>query len=363
MSDVTTKQMLRVYEQMAAPLMFLSGFFTSPPENFHTTEEIELDIIRSEEELSIVIQDLSVGHRMNSSDIYTNKNFKPPIHKEAIPLNAHDLIKRMPGQNPFQSPDFRSNVIVRMFQGMQKIERKIRRSIEFQASQVLQTGVVTLTDSAGVPLYTIDYKPKSTHFPTVGTAWSNPASDKLADIRSLADVIRSDGLSDPKELIMGQTAFEQFISDAAVLARFDNRRMDLGGIVSMEMRGNGGTFRGIVEIGNYRYDIWTYGARFTDPQTGNSTPFLDEDKVIVRAIGRMDATFGAIPNIGQLLGVDNSALIPELPSRITLPQGSVDLHTNVWLSPDGSQLFGGVGTRPLMIPTAIDTYGCLDTNP
>ena len=363
MSGSTTKRMLTAYNQMAQPTLFLSGLFQSPLENFHSSEEVEIDIMRSDEDISIVIQDLSTGYRMNSDDLYTNKGFKPPIHKEAISLNSFDLLKRSPGQNPFQSPDFRANVILRMFNGMTKVERKIRRSIELQASQVLQTGIVTLTDSAGNALYTLDFKPKATHFPTAGVSWATATgAQKLANLNSLAEVIRDDGLDDPDQLIMGVDAFENFISDTAVQARFDIRRIDMGTIAPMQMQGNGGNFRGIVEIGNYRYDVWTYGGRYKDPQTGNKTPFVDPGKIIMRSsAGRLDATFGAIPNIGSLIGGGSSNLLPELPGRISNAAGGMDLFTNSWLSNDGEQLFGGVGTRPLMIPTAIDTYGCLDT--
>jgi len=136
----------------------------------------------------------------------------------------------------------------------------------------------------------------------------------------------------------------------------------MGTIAPMQMAGNGGQFRGVVEIGNYRYDVWTYGGRYKDPQTGVKTPFIAVDKVIVRASsGRLYATFGAIPNIGNLMGGQATNLLPELPSRISNAGGGMDLHTNAWLSNDGEQLFGGVGARPLMIPTAIDTFGCLDT--
>jgi hypothetical protein len=363
MSGSITKRMLKAYTQMAPPTLFLSGLFQSPPENFHTSEEVEIDIVRSDEDISIVIQDLSTGYRANAEDLYTNKGFKPPIHKESLGINSFDLIKRMPGQDPFQSPDFRANVILRMFNGMKKIESKIRRSIELQASQVLQTGTVTLSDSNGVALYTLDYKPKATHFPTAGTSWATATGEqKISDISDLAEVIRNDGLSDPDQLLMGIDAFENFISDAEIQKRFDIRRIDLGTIAPMEMRGNGGTFRGIVEIGNYRYDVWTYGGRYKHPQTGVKTKFLDDGKIVVRASsGRMDATFGAIPNIGSLVGGQATGLLPELPGRISNAAGGMDLFTNAWLSNDGEQLFGGVGARPLMIPTAIDTFGCLDT--
>lgn len=362
MSDQSTTRMISAYNQMATPTLFLSGFFLSPPQNFHTTEEVEIDIVRDDEDISIVIQDLSSGYRMNTDDLYTNKGFKPPIHKEAVPINSFDLLKRMPGQNPFESPEFRANILTRMFTGMTKVEQKIRRAVELQASQVLQFGVVTLTDMNGTALYILDFKPKATHFPTVGTAWNLAGSQKANDINALAEVIRNDGLSDVDQLIMGVNAYEAFIADDDIQKRFDNRRIDQGTIAPMQMRGNGGIYRGIVEIGNYRYDIWTYGGRYKNPQTGVKTQYMDPAKVIVRSsTARMDATFGAIPNIGVLLGAQANQLIPELPNRFSNGAGGMDLFTNAWLSDDGEQLFGGVGARPLMIPTAIDTYGCLDT--
>lgn len=362
MSGLTTKRMISAYYQQAEPTAYFSGMFAVRPENFHSSEEVEIDIVRSEEDVSIVIQDLSTGYRMNSDDLYTNKGFKPPIHKEAIPINAFDLIKRMPGQNPFEAPDFRANVITKMFSGMRKVERKIRRSIELQASQVLQTGVVTLTDIAGNTLYTLDYQPKSAHFPTAGTSWASATlAQKIADLTSLCDVIRGNGLVDPDEISVGSTVWENLLQTTGFLDRLDSRRADLGTISPMDRRGNGGIYRGALELGNYKVDVFTYEGRYTDPQTGNSTKFLDDGKIIVRATGgRMDATFGAIPNIAASLGA-TSRLIPEMPSRMSSAAAGMDLFTNVWLSQDGEQLFGGVGARPLMIPTAIDTFGCLTT--
>lgn len=362
MSNSITKRMIRVYNQMAGTTLFLSGMFQSPPENFHSSEEVEIDIIRSDEEVSIVIQDLSTGYRMNSSDLYTNKSFKPPINKEAITINSFDLLKRQAGSNPFESPDFRMNIISRMFNGMVKVERKIRRSMELQASQILQTGVLTLIDENGTALYTLDFQAKATHFPTAGVTWGGATSVPLNDISALAEIIRNDGLGDPDELIFGVDAFNAFIADSTVQALLENRRMDTGAVQQMQRRGDGGTYRGWVEIGNYRYSMWTYGGRYKHPQTGVKTPFVDPGKVIVRdSSARLDATFGAIPNIGREMGVQNMNLLPEMPGRITNEGGSMDLFTNVWLSQDGEQLFGGVGVRPLLVPTAIDSYGCLDT--
>lgn len=362
MSDSTTRRMITVYNQMAGVTLFLSGMFRSPAENFHNSEEVEIDIIRSDEEVSIVVQNLSTGYRENSDDLYTNKAFKPPINKEKITISSFDLLKRNAGSNPFDDNNFRLDIIARIFKGMTKIEAKIRRSMELQASQILQTGVLTLIDSAGTALYTLDFKPKATHFPNVGITWGGGTSVPLEDISALAEVIRNDGLGDPDDLYFGIDAWNAFQADATVQALIDNRRMDTGSVVPMQKRNNGGTYRGWVEIGNYRYDMWTYGGRYNHPQTGVKTQFIDPGKVIVRdSSGRLDATFGAIPNIGKEMGVNGPNLLPELPGRISNEGGNMDLFVNAWLSTDGEVLNAGVGIRGLLIPTAIDTFGCLTT--
>lgn len=362
MSNTTTRRMIRVYEQMASVTLFFAGMFQSPPENFYPGKEVEFDIERSEEDVSIAVTDLSTGYKMNEGSIYTNKSFIAPVHKEAIAMDSVQLLNRTAGDNPFESPDYRANLITYMFKNMRKIEDKIRRAIELQASQVLQTGTVTLTDENGNSIYTIDFKPKATHFPTSSTTWDQAGDDKLGDLESLADVIRDDGKRDPKQFIFGSTALASFLADEAVQAALDNRRINRGMIEMPEMRGQGGKYHGVISIGEYVYEIWSYNGKYKHPQTGIITPYMDPAKVIVMSTdSRFDATFGGIPNIGKLLGLNGPSLLPELPSRISSSTAGIDLHPNVWLSPDGEDIFGGVGARPLMIPTAIDQYGCLDT--
>jgi Phage major capsid protein E len=358
MSNTDTTVMQLAYEQEAAPTMFISGMFQSPASNFHNSEGVEYDIVRGDEEISVVVQDLSVGARENSNDTYTNKRIIPPIHKEKGPINAHNLIKRVAGSNPFESVDFQANAIKQGVMLGKKLQRKIQRSIELQSIQVLTLGVVTLVDNNGTPVYTVNWSPKATHFPTTGTIWSAGASTKIADLNSLANVVRSDGLSNPDTLIMGEASFEQFIQDATVKDRLDNRRIEGNSIVPMDRRGNGGIYRGTVEVGNYKFDLWTYPGRYKHPQTGLSTQFLPDGKVVMTSSSaRLDATFGGVPRIGS-----RDPRIPaSLTSRVMVPGQMMDIQMNAWISLDGETMNVQASTRPLMIPTAIDTFGCLDT--
>lgn len=362
MSDNSTKRLIEAYYQEAEPTAFFSGMFQARAENFHNTEEVEIDIVRSEEDVAIVVQDMSTGYRMNSADFYTNKGFKPPVFMEGIPLNSEELLKRMPGQTTFDNPNFRANIIKKMFDGMKKVQRKIDRALELQSSQIMTSGVVDLQNASGTTLYTLDYKPKPTHLPTSGTTWASATLEqKNNDILSLCNVIRGDGLVTADQIIFGETDWENYIQTSGALDRFDALRANVGTISSMQRTGEGGIYRGVLEIGNYKLDVFTYDGRYKDPQTGSSTKYMPDGKVIVRASSaRMDATFGAVPNIGRELGLQRN--IPELmPSRMSSVASGMDMNPNVWLSDDGTQLFGGVASRPLMIPTAIDTYGCLTT--
>lgn len=361
MSDESTIKFIRSYMDRARPTAFFAGMFQTPAENFHESKDVELDIERNGEDVAVAVQAIGTGYRANSTDIFTNKKFTPPVFKEKFGVSSEDLINRDFGNDPFQNPIYLATLVRKVFSGMRKIEDKIRRANELQASQVLQTGTAQLVDESGNTIYSIDYKPKATHFPTTGNTWDPSATNIQSDLLSLANVIRADGKNDPNMLIFGESAFQAFINNTQIQDLYDNRRIDIGNISQQRTQGNGGTFQGIIKLGGYNFEMWTYSGRYTDIQTGNSTKFLDDDKVIMKSTSnRFDATFGAIPNIGELLGQGRN-ILPQLPRRFGSSPAGLDMSVNVWLSEAGEEIYAGVGTRPLYIPTAIDTYGCLDT--
>lgn len=357
MSNAATKKMIRPYIQMAPVAMFLTSFFQARPENYHTSEEVEIDVVRTDEDVAIVITDLSTGARQNLEDLFTNKKMKPPIFDEEISINSFDLIKREAGQNPFEDPNYAANLLRRMFRGMQKVDAKIRRAIELMAAQVLQTGTLTLQDGTGAAKYVLDFKPKATHFPTVTNSWGTANADPLEDCAALAEVIRSDGLSNPDILLMGRNAIAHFLNDDKVQKQLDNRGFNIGAI-NPEQR-PGGTYYGHIWIGSYKFELWTYNGRYRDSATGESVPYLNDDAVVMLSSQeRMDLTFGEIPRIVS----PDSRLLPFIPGRFADSATRTDLSTFAWITPDGKQVKGSAGTRPLTIPTAIDTYGCLTTS-
>jgi len=361
MSNLTTRRMIEAYEQYREPQMGFSSLFRTPAENMFNSEEVEFDVMRTTESVAVPIVDRCSGYRENSSDLFTNKSVTPAIYKEATPINSCDLTNRQFGSDPFKDVDYRANLVMKVFRASRHIEAKIKRAIELQCSQVMITGMIDLRDSDGNIVYSLDFLPQASHFPTSATAWNLPGATIFDDISALGDVIRRDGLHNPDMIIMGQGSLNAALANSAFSESFDNRRIDAG-IIELAGSGDGLTLQGMLTIGSYRYKLYTYDAYYVDPQTGVSTKYLPDDKVIVKASsGRMDLHFGGIPHIGNILGNHHGSLLPEIPSRMNMPQGGMSMFLHSWISADGQTLWAGVGSRPIAVPTALDTYGTLTT--
>lgn len=357
MSDKSTSHLIEMYMEEAEAPMFLSGFFQSPARNFHVSEKVEIDVIRNDMKIAIPVQDLQAGARNNEATKYVNKAFTPPIFKEKGAINAYKLLQRRPGHNPFEDVDFAHNAQEEAFAIAHRLDAKIHRSVEVMASQVFQTGALTLIDENGVALYSLDFLPKATHFVTATTDWAvdGTTGNPFTDLGSLARTLRRDGRKVPNKLLFGTSAAQRFRANAQVQKQLITNLNSQGiGQFIPKLRGaDGANYLGFVNIDNYRFDMWGYDGFYEHPQTGALTPFIDDDNVIMLGDGRLDLSFGAIPRI---TGPEARAL-PFLPSRMSGGEQGLDLTLNAWITEDGETLMLSASTRPLTIPTAIDTIG------
>lgn len=359
MSDASTARMISAYMEEASAPQFLSSFFRSPPENFHESEFVEVDVERDTQEVAIALLDITTGARVNEASLFTNKRLKPPIFKEAGAISAFSSFSRQPGMDPFADVDYMAAATRQAFKIGRKLEKKIRRAIEQMASQVLTTGTITLTDGNGVNLYVLDYLMKANHSVKAATTWTSAgAGDPLTDLGDLATTIREHGKRRPDTLIFGKTALRTFFANTKVKAELDNRRIARGNIVtpSRARDDESAKFHGEIAIDNDVFEIWLYNGDFTDPVTGNLTPYVGDDQVIMLSSGaRLDITYGGIP----LFRPEERALA-FLPQSLTGPAQGLGLTLNSWITRDNTALMVEAGSRPLVIPTAIDTFGVLN---
>lgn len=351
---------MQLFKQMRRPTGFLQSWFTVKPGNIHSGLKVEIDVQRFGEKVAVALK-TGTGSNLNDADIVTTKEFEPPQYGEAFPADVADLVNRSAGVDPYSDAynGFVGKLISKLMNYFVLAMDMITRGVEIQASQILQTGKLVLTGYDGETRYELDFKPKTTHFPTVGTAWSDSGSDKLGDLEALGDVIRADGKVNPTDLLFGATALKQFKADTNVQAQLDNRRMEIGTIAPRQM-GTGATFQGTVWIGSYEYRMWSYPEGYESPEDGTFIKYIADDKVVMLSDQtRFDRTSALVP---LPLGPD-PRLSAFMPGRVTDRGADLDVTPNLWCTPDGKQIMTDLMSKTLLVPVQIDGFGCLDTNP
>jgi hypothetical protein len=314
---------------------------------------------RYDESVAVAVKKFN-GPNMNDFDRFTTKEFTPPTYSEAFPLDVSELVTRMAGVNPHDAAymDYASQMVGKIAKAMVLGQDKIVRAVELQASQILQTGKLSLVDSAGTVTYELDFAPKAAQHATVGTSWASTA-DKLSDLESLAAVIRANGKVDPDTLIMGATALRLFLQDDKVQKQLDNQRYEIG-TIAPTMVDSGATFYGFVWIGPYRFQLWSYPDTYKHPQSGTVTKYIADDKVVMLSSRtRLDMVTANVP---LPLGPD-PRVASLLPGRLVNREAGFDIVPNVYCTADGVQIMSAVYSRPLLVPVQIDGFGSLDVTP
>jgi hypothetical protein len=157
------------------------------------------------------------------------------------------------------------------------------------------------------------------------------------------------------QVICGRLAVQRLFANTKIRSNLNLYNANFGKIEPVTKVRNA-TFHGRIQLGTEVMEIWSYKETYIDPNSGAQTPYLPDNKVIVRAVeGRLDLTYGGIPT---LLPPD-SRLAQFMPSRLSDPTTGLDVSINAYASLNNKNLIVEVGTRALAIPTAIDTFGCL----
>jgi hypothetical protein len=347
-----------LFKQQRLPSNFLQSFFTMKPGNAYNGKKIELDIQRFGEDVAVAMK-AGTEANINDIDLVTTKEFTPPAYGEAVPCDVNDLLERTAGVDPYTDAynGYAAKLINKLNTAFQIIRAMITRSVELQASQILQTGMLTLTDRNSDTVYVLDFKPKATHFPTTGTSWSSASADPLGDLQSLIDVVRADGQVNADQAIFGAVALKNFLANTDVQANLDNRRVNIGEIRPRQDR-RGATFYGFVWVGAYMVEMWTYPEGYKDPDSGAFTKYIEDDKVIVLSSEtRFDYTTARVP---LPLGPD-PRVANIMPGRLMDTGSELDMTPNLYCTPNGKQIMAELESRPLLIPVQIDGFGCLDT--
>jgi hypothetical protein len=284
MSDRSNTRLISAYLEQAPAPMFLSGFFkyaargtSTRPRRSKSTSFATARTSRSSS------TDLTAGARENEATAYVNK----ALHAPDLRRGRHDHgVRRDPPPSPGRT---RSRARTSAFERgrnrrsaifQQVGERKIRRSIELMASQVLadRRAHAESTRTASMRCTRSISSAKSTHKVTAGTVdWATDGSHGRRRSRTSSEPWRrwfaSDGKIVPNMLIFGKSAWQRFIRERdgeghCMLSNKFNSQ-NLGAAHAGDCAAQGATFDGLRSwIGMYRFEMWTYDGLLQAPADG-----------------------------------------------------------------------------------------------
>lgn len=362
MSVDQTIQMLAPYVETSDNPLHLTQLFRVPPGGIHDKSKVKVDIRRSTNEIAFPMKDPSVGWHMNVRENFTSEEVSPAVYKEGFSISADDLMQgRGFGQDPYQNPVLMARAREEIGSVSSRLREMIRMAMELQASQILTTGALDLVDDTNASVFVESFGARTAHFPNASVDWATTATAvPLTDMANLAAVVVRNGKKKVRRAHMNSVTYKQMkATDSFKAAMSVDYRIYEGELYPMVGNGDGGAqFRGRVELdGVTMIDLYVYDGEYTHPYTGSATKYIPDYKVIMEADGRLDATFGSI----QTFGTDARAaglVRGRMSNRALLS----DLTVVAWFTPDMTVFNCGLGTRALLFPVAIDTFGCLTTS-
>ena len=361
MPDNRTLHQLSALETVAPAPMFLSSFFRSPEENFFSSESVTLDIVRDDLSVAIPLLNIAVGPRHISHDKYKSLEYTPPAYDEDATIHAYAQLQRQPGEDPFRDPNFLRSAGAQARSILSRMILRVRRSVELQAAQIFADCAIDLIDLNGTSIYASNFDADnvySAHRADAAAEWAEDGStgDPLGDIEALAEVVRTDSLREPTDLVFGASARKRFFTNSRVQEAFDKTRLNLGA-TAQQQRG-GATLLGRLAIGESTFNLWAYSGKYAHPQTSSLTPYVATNQVLmICGEARRDLVWGATPNFTSPNQVEF------LNGRLSDSGRQVDVQIRSWVEPGGRHLHVETQARPLCIPTEVASFASLDVDP
>lgn len=364
MAQTDTIQLLEPFIEDVERPTGLSSLFRVPRGGIHNKKKTEIHIMRSSRRIATPLRDPSVGYKKNSLKSFTIKEFTPTVYKEALVVEASEIMDGQTlGRDPYQNPKIMEQIQLKVEPTFYELTSMIRGAIELYASQILQSATVDLADENG-SVFTEDFEARAANFPNASVAWTTTTTAvPLTDLADHYDVLSQYGKRHPQRSIMNPIGFEDMINTDQVkngnasdytgaTYRLNRERKPIFPRLPADFQ-----FKGVLEVRGYETDCYTYDGAYDHPVTGAYTRYIADNKVITECGPRLDATFGIISRFGEDREAKRLLRVGGFADRDNL----MALSYNAWFSPDYETFSFGIGTRPGLGPATIDRFGCLTT--
>lgn len=352
------KTMLEVYEgdKGYARPGFLTSFFKTRPEYYTDGEKISIDVIRNSRKVAPVVTALGGASVQVAASVFNGVEVAPPVYLMERPVDLYELLQREPGETEWtkEKANWAVKVAEKLRTGKSMITDMIMRSVELQAAQIMQNGTLTLTDQNGNDAYTLNLGKSASQMVTPTILWDATGADPEKDIDALAQAIADEAGVTATTLVFGRKAWDVFAKNAKIEKLIQKDSYNLGSF-SNSIRGHGEIYKGFINLGSFRFDLYVYNGSYENFKTGAVTRYLDEKNVLVLP-NEEDLDFRLVHAVYPMLPSDSrfSNLVPDV---ATIDR--VRFYNKVYGDDKNNANFIQVAARPLCLPVSLDNWGVL----
>lgn len=323
------------------PMVLSSMFFPEATAEQHYADIVEFDI---ESEFRLVAQysAANASYKPVDRSQAVNKDFKIPYIKHSTDVNAAALVYRMAGETLYTPVDPKARAAKMIAKDMAKLKNMIARAVEVQAAQALTSGIVVANgaDFSG----TFDFgRAADLTVTNSGTDnWGTSTADVLGDLDAGRVLLGKKGYYGSM-VIMGHNARVNFMKDAAVGSKLDNRRIDQGALSTNGIVPVGMTYYGRVDS----FDIYEYSNWYLDVDGTTLIPYIGDDDILIidPKPDHFQRHYGLIKDMTAILG----------------GQAGQHFFAKTWLDEDPSVQWLAVQAAPLCVPRHVNCVYRLTT--
>jgi len=331
MSDVyTTRQLVRVIDDLVRPSSFLLDTFFPFVQNFDT-EMIDFDLIAKGKTLAPFVSPLVAGKpQLNRG--FTTKSFKPAYIKPKTTVDPTRPMKRRPGEKYTgeMSPMARRDAVVAdIFSD--HMEQIIRRK-EWMAASALVNGQV-IVEGEDFPKQVVDYNRDASLSVTLAPAsqWGDVGVKVLDLIEDWSGLVATACGAKATTVVLDPLAWKLARADADFKAILDVRRQTSGDVeLGPVSRSAEELARYVGNIGDF--DFWVYQDTYVD-EAGNPQNMLPDNTCIIGG--------------SQIEGVQAHGAIMDPRAGYQ----SLEFFPTNWISDDPVAEWAMTQSSPLVVPS------------
>lgn len=272
---VFTTILANIYEDFIEAPSFLTSF---AKKKAYTTKTVQTLARRGTEKIAVDVIRGSKGN-LNQMTRFSQMEYLPPYYKEKVNVSAMNIY-----DIPFESGDtynFAQMEAMAMStaRALDETKKKVDRAIELQMAQLLQTGIVEISNGDN-----IDFNRNASMIEVLAGAdlWDSTGVDLIKFFEDKGTLLRTIGKvagGQNVNCVMGMLAWQSFRSNADIK---DGENFYTKSALEFTnnpfFTASGGSYKGTLKVGIYNYDIWVYD-EFYDNASDVATRYWDSSYV------------------------------------------------------------------------------------